>query len=101
MKINAEFDKLKKMFIVDNGQLLSDDIFAILVGNKARISKDGITKHGGNFERLSKKKKEKVYEIMDKAWEFLEMKNNLFNTNDYFVLNQLGIEVNKAMQEKQ
>ena len=97
----SKFEEMKKLFIVDNGRLLSDDIFKLLVDNGARMTKDGTTKDAGKYERLTKKKKEQVYIIMDKAWEFLERKNyTIFTMDDYLILNRLGIEANKKMKLK-
>lgn len=74
--MKKEFEKIKAKFIVDSKTDLCKEILEILVVNKARMIKDGSTKHAGNFEKLSKKKRESIYEIMDVVWETIENNNN-------------------------
>ena len=91
-----ELKKLAKGFIMDSKRDLPKEIGTILVKRGVKTIKSGDPILLGEFERLPKRKRERIKEIAKKMVTFFEEKKCLFNMSDIISLT----EFNKMLENK-
>ena len=84
--MDDEFKKVAEKFIIDNKRNLPMEIGKILIKRNVRTIKGGHPILLGDFELLSKKKRERIYQIAEKLYNFFQDKKNLFTMNDIIEL---------------